>query len=68
MNVGLNHMLCTQVVYVFGGTNGFCAIHDNNVEYLPSSAMGLAQWFGVTAFLFCVHSMVSVYLYPLLYV
>ncbi|XP_064404830.1 uncharacterized protein LOC135350057 isoform X2 [Halichondria panicea] len=46
------------VVYVFGGQHGFCAVHDNEVEYLPSSALGLAQWFGVTAFLFCVHSMV----------
>ena len=44
---------------MFGGQHGFCAVHDNEVEYLPSSALGLAQWFGVTAFLFCVHSMVG---------
>ncbi len=44
---------------MFGGNHGFCAVYNNEVEYLPSSAMGVAQWFGVTAFLFCVHSMVS---------
>ena len=39
----------------------FCAVDgvDNQlVEYLPSSWSGVALWFGVTAFLFCVHSMV----------
>ncbi len=52
--------LYPKVVYVFGGRHGFCAVYDNEVEYLPSSALGLAQWFGVTAFLFCVHSMVGI--------
>ena len=51
----------TQVVYVYGGENEFCAvkgINGQHVRYLPKEAIGVAQWFGVTAFLFCVHSMV----------
>ena len=51
-----------QVVYVFGGqTQVFCAVAGvggQSVEYLPSSWKNVALWFGVTAFLFCVHSMV----------
>ena len=55
----LYHM---QVVYVYGGNHDFCTfehIAGDSVRFLPSSWMGVAQWFGVTAFLFCVHSMVS---------
>ena len=41
----------------------FCAVDNvggaGPVEYLPSSWKGVAMWFGVTAFLFCVHSMVK---------
>ena len=52
--------LCVQVVYVYGGENTFCAVKgiEGWVRYLPENAIGVAQWFGVTAFLFCVHSMV----------
>lgn len=49
------------VVYVYGGENEFCAVKGvggQHVRYLPEEAIGVAQWFGVTAFLFCVHSMV----------
>ena len=49
-----------QVVYVFGGSHSFRAVDCDEVEYVPSNVMGVAQWFGVTAFLFCVHSMVSI--------
>ena len=45
----------------------FCAVDNvagaSPVEYLPSSWKGVALWFGVTAFLFCVHSMVSGQMY-----
>ena len=47
---------------MFGGqTQVFCAVDGvggQSVEYLPSSWKNVALWFGVTAFLFCVHSMV----------
>ena len=55
-----------QVVYVYGGENEFCAVEGINgqhVRYLPEEAIGVAQWFGVTAFLFCVHSMVCTYIH-----
>ena len=49
-----------QVVYVFGFIRHhvFCAVFNDEVKYVPSSGTGVALWFGVTAFLFCVHSMV----------
>ncbi len=31
----------------------------DEVQYLPPTWKGVAMWFGVTAFLFCVHSMVG---------
>lgn len=45
------------VVYVYGGSHCFLAVEDG-VRYLPDTWKGVAKWFGVTAFLFCVHSMV----------
>ena len=57
-------LLFPQVVYVFGHNHVFCAVEniDHNIRYVPETTTGLAQWFGVTAFLFCVHSMVSLLL------
>ena len=58
----LHSLLCLQVVYVYGPqTHYFCAVDGigGSIRYVPETWMGLAQWFGVTAFLFCVHSMVS---------
>ena len=55
-------LLCVQVVYVYGPqTHIFCAVEgvNGNLRFLPETWTGVAQWFGVTAFLFCVHSMVS---------
>ena len=66
--------LPSQVVYVYGGENAFCAVKGvggQEVRYLPKEAIGVAQWFGVTAFLFCVHSMVrmmSLHLVELMYI
>lgn len=40
---------------MYGIQNGF--MHDA-VQWLPSSWLNVAQWFGLTAFLFCIHSMV----------
>lgn len=51
-----------QVVYVYGiQTRLFCAVEEvtEPLRYLPKDWTGIAQWFGVTAFLFCIHSMVS---------
>ena len=50
-----------QVVYVFGAIRHhvFCAVYRDEVKYVPSEWQGIALWFGVTAFLFCVHSMVG---------
>jgi amino acid permease len=53
-------VLAVAVVYVFGFIRHhvFCAIFNDEVKYVPTSGTGVALWFGVTAFLFCVHSMV----------
>lgn len=39
------------------GRNGF-DFDRHKVQWGPQSWEGIAQWFGITAFLFCVHSMV----------
>ena len=46
---------------MYGIGNDFCAPkgYGGDIRYLPKDWTGVAQWFGVTAFLFCVHSMVS---------
>lgn len=55
------HLLPQQVVYVFGFIHHhvFCAVSEGDVRYVPDHGNGIALWFGVTAFLFCVHSMVG---------
>ncbi|CAI8048051.1 Proton-coupled amino acid transporter 4 [Geodia barretti] len=63
-------VLAVSVVYVFGFINHhvFCAVSQGDILYVPAKGTGIALWFGVTAFLFCVHSMVipleSVMKYP----
>lgn len=49
------------MVYAYGVGNDFCAVEGfgGSLRFLPETWTGVAQWFGVTAFLFCVHSMVS---------
>ena len=47
-----------QVVYVYGASNPYLPVACSAVVYMPPSWEGVALWFGVTAFLFCVHSMV----------
>ena len=49
-----------QVIFVFGFIQDhvFCAVHNNEVKYLPSKASDIGLWFGVTAYLFCTHCVV----------
>ena len=51
-------------MFVYGFNHEFKAFSDDftvsgiKLALAPPSWLGVAQWFGVTAFLFCVHSMV----------
>lgn len=45
-----------QTVYVYGFQIHFAGV--DRPQFLPPSIEGLGVWFGITAFLFCVHSMV----------
>lgn len=54
-------------VFVYGTNHEFKAFHSEDcgfsldcvpLQLTPPDWFGVAQWFGITAFLFCVHSMV----------
>ena len=55
----VHNLIIVQVVYVYGAYNPFLPVACSAVIYMPPNWEGVALWFGVTAFLFCVHSMVS---------
>ena len=48
--------LSLQTVLVYGGSAEFAGV--SHPQWLPESIEGLGVFFGITAFLFCVHSMV----------
>ena len=64
--LSFDEIIIIQTVFVYGTNHKFAAFNNDcgfstdcvPLQLTPPSWFGVAQWFGITAFLFCVHSMV----------